>query len=272
LSNPTRLSIGTRRGFRWYWTWKVRHGKAGRPGVPQQTRELIRTLSRDNALWGAPRIHSELLKLGITVSQASVAKYMVRHPKPPSQTWRTFLKNHASQLASMDFFTVPTVWFGTLFVFIVLRHDRRRIVHFNVTSHPTAEWTAQQIVEAFPFDSAPQYLLRDQDRIYGCEVRKQVSAMNIQEVLGAPRSPWQRAYVERVVGSIRRECLDHVIVFDEQSLRRTLGSYFTYYHRSRLHLSLDRDSPDPRSVQSIGKIVAIPEVGGLHHRYERRAA
>jgi putative transposase len=272
IVKPDTVIDWHRRGFRWYWTWKVRHGKAGRPGLPQETRELIRTLSRDNALWGAPRIHSELLKLGITVSQASVAKYMVRHLNPPSQTWRTFLANHVSQLVSVDFFTVPTVWFGTLFVFIVLRHDRRRIVHFNVTSHPTAEWTAQQIVEAFPFDSAPQYLLRDRDRIYGCEVRKQVSAMNIQEVLGAPRSPWQRAYVERVIGSIRRECLDHVIVFDGQSLRRTLGSYFTYYHRARLHLSLDRDSPDPRSVQSIGKIVAIPEVGGLHHRYERRAA
>jgi len=168
IVKPDTVIDWHRRGFRWYWTWKVRHGKAGRPRVPQETRELIRTLSRDNALWGAPRIHSELLKLGITVSQASVAKYMVRHPKPPSQSWRTFLKNHASQPASVDFFTVPTVWFETLFVFVVLRHDRRRIVHFNVTSDPTAEWTAQQIVEAFPFDSAPQSLLRDRDRIYGC--------------------------------------------------------------------------------------------------------
>jgi len=166
---------------------------------------------------------------------------------------------------------VYTVWFETLFVFIVLAHDRRRIVHFNVTAHPTAEWTAQQMLEAFPFDTAPRYLLRDRDRIYGQEFRDQVAAMNINEVLSAPRSPWQRAYVERVIGSIRRECLDHVIVFNEESLRRTLRSYFSYYHRSRLHLSLDKDSPDSRSVQSVGRVISFPEVGGLHHRYERTA-
>jgi putative transposase len=228
-------------------------------------------MSRENPLWGAPRIHSELLKLGFRIAQASVAKYMVRNPKPPSQTWRTFLTNHVSQLVSVDFFTVHTVWFEILFVFIVLAHDRRRVIHFNVTAHPTAEWTAQQMLEAFPYDTAPKYLLRDRDRIYGQEFCKQVEVMNIKEVLSAPRSPWQRAYVERVIGSIRRECLDHVIVVDEESLRRTLRSYFSYYHRSRLHLSLDKDSPDSRSVQSVGRVIAFPEVGGLHHRYERVA-
>jgi len=258
-------------GFRWYWTWKVRHGQSGRPRVPKETRDLIRIMSRENPLWGAPRIHSELLKLGFRIAQASVAKYMVRNPKPPSQTWRTFLTNHVSQLVSVDFFTVHTVWFEILFVFIVLAHDRRRVIHFNVTAHPTAEWTAQQMLEAFPYDTAPEYLLRDRDRIYGQEFCKQVEVMNIKEVLSAPRSPWQRAYVERVIGSIRRECLDHVIVVDEESLRRTLRSYFSYYHRSRLHLSLDKDSPDSRSVQSVGRVIAFPEVGGLHHRYERVA-
>jgi putative transposase len=228
-------------------------------------------MSRENPIWGAPRIHSELMKLDIKISEASVAKYMVRPPKPPSQTWRTFLKNHVSQLASVDFFTVHTIWFEVLFVFIVLTHDRRRVVHFNVTAHPTAEWTALQMLEAFPFDTAPRYLLRDRDRIYGQEFRNQVAVMNIKEVLSAPRSPWQRAYVERVIGSIRRECLDHVIVLSEESLRRTLRSYFSYYHRSRLHLSLERDSPESRSVQSIGRIVAFPQVGGLHHRYDRVA-
>jgi hypothetical protein len=163
----------------------------------------------------------------------------------------TFLQNYVSQLASVDFFTVHTIWFEILFVFIVLAHDRRGIVHFNVTAQPTAEWTAQQILEAFPFDTAPRYLLRDRDRVYGQEFRNQVAAMNIKEVLSAPRSPWQRAYVERVIGSIRRECLDHVMVFSEESLRRTLHSYFYYYHRSRLHLSLERDSPESRPVQSI---------------------
>ena len=239
-----------RRGFRWYWTWKIRHGLRGRPCVAKEARELIRTLSRDNVGWGAPRIHSELLKLGIKISEASVAKYMVRHPKPPSQTWRTFLKNHATQLASMDFFTVPTALFRILFVFIVIQHARRRLVHFNVTAHPTAEWTARQILEAFPFDLAPKYLLRDRDRIYGHAFREQVAVMQIKEVLGAPRSPWQRAYVERVIGSIRRECLDHVIVLDEEGLRRVLAAYIRYYHKSRLHLSLEKDSPDPRSARA----------------------
>jgi putative transposase len=260
-----------RQGFRWYWTWKTRHGRRGRPSVPKETRNLIRTMSRQNPLWGAPRIHGELMKLGIKISEASVAKYMVRHPKPPSQTWRTFLDNHVSQLASVDFFTVHTVWFEILFVFIVLAHDRRRVVHFNVTAHPTAEWTAQQMLEAFPFDTAPRYLLRDRDRIYGQEFRDQVAVMSINEVLSAPRSPWQRAYVERVIGSIRRECLDHVIILNEEALRRTLRSYFAYYHRSRLHLSLGKDSPDSRPVQSVGRVIAFPEVGGLHHRYERIA-
>ena len=157
-------------------------------------------------------------------------------------------------------------------MFIVLAHNRRRILHFNVTAHPTAEWTAQQIVEAFPFDTAPKFLLRDRDRIYGFEFRKQIEAMGIEEVLSTTLSPWQRAYVERVIGSIRRECLDHVIVFDEKSLRHMLRHYIGYYHRSRLHLSLDRDSPDSRPVQSVGAVITVPEVGGLHHRYERRAA
>ena len=272
IVKPDTVVDWHRRGFRWYWTWKVRHGKAGRPSVPKATRELIRTMSRDNVLWGAPRIHGELLKLGIPVSQASVAKYMVRHSKPPSQTWRTFLANHVSQMVSVDFFTVHTIWFETLFVFVVLAHNRQRILHFNVTVNPTAEWTAQQIVEAFPFDSAPKYLLRDRDRIYGYEFRKQLEVMDIHEILSAPRSPWQRAYVERLIGSIRRECLDHVIVFNEECLRRTLVAYFRYYHRVRLHLSLEKDSLDPRSVQPIGGIVAISRVGGLHHLYERHAA
>src|SRR5262245_46239944 len=174
-----------RQGFRWYWAWKVRHGKAGRRPVPKQIRDLIRTMSRENPIWGAPRIHSELMKLDIKISEASIAKYMIRSPKPPSQMWRTFLKNHVSQLASVDFFTFHTVWFQVLFIFIVLTHDRRRVVHFNVTAHPTAEWTAQQMREAFPFDTAPRYLLRDRDRIYGQEFRNQVAVMNIKEVLSA---------------------------------------------------------------------------------------
>jgi transposase InsO family protein len=229
-------------------------------------------MSDANPLWGAPKIHGELLKLGITVSQATVSRYISKKTKPPSQTWRTFLDNHVGQLISVDFFTVPTVWFQVLFVFIVLRHDRRQVVHFNVTAHPTAAWAARQIVEAFPFDTAPKYLLRDRDGVYGTVFRNQMTVMSIEEVLSAPRSPWQNAYAERLIGSIRRECMDHVIVSGERSVKRLLNSYFDYYHRSRTHLSLEKDSPVPRSVMGGGEhIIAISQVGGLHHRYERAA-
>jgi transposase InsO family protein len=263
-----------RKGFRLFWAWKVRHGKPGRPTVPNEVRALIRTMSRENALWGAPRIHGELLKLGIDIGETSVSKYMIRRRNPPSQTWRTFLDNHVKTLVSVDFFTVPTIRFQVLYVFLVLAHDRRRILHFGVTSHPTAEWTAQQLREAFPWDTAPRYLLRDRDRIFGADLVTQVKAMGIQQVLSAPRSPWQRAYIERVIGTLRRECLDHVIVFSEASLYRHLRRFVDYYHRSRTHLGLQKDTPESRPVQApeAGRIVAIPEVGGLHHRYERRAA
>ena len=231
-------------------------------------------MSLANPLWGAPRIHGELLKLGISLSQATAAKYMERSRKPPSQTWRAFLNNHVTQLASTDFFVVPTVTFRVLFVFVVLAHHRRRVIHFNVTAHPSSEWTARQIAEAFPWDSAPRYLLRDRDSIYGASFRQTVREMGAQEVLTAPRSPWQSPYVERLIGSVRRECLDHVLVFNEASLRRILKSYFQYYGRSRTHLSLAKDPPEERAVQppELGAVVGLAEVGGLHHRYERRAA
>ena len=262
-----------RKGFRLYWTWKSRLGRR-RPGLAREARELIRKLSLANALWGAPRIHGELLKLGIDLSQATVAKYMVRTRKPPSQTWRAFLNNHASQLASADFFVVPTVTFRLLFVFVVLSHRRRQVIHFNVTAHPSSEWTARQVAEAFPWDSAPRYLLHDRDSIYGDLFRQRVTAMGMREVLTAPRSPWQSPYVERLIGSIRRECLDHMMVFNEASLRRTLKSYFRYYACSRTHLSLAKDAPEERPIQppEMGPVIELAEVGGLHHHYERRAA
>jgi putative transposase len=242
--------------------------------VPKQVRELIRTMSRENPLWGAPRIHGELLKLGIEIGETSVGKYMVRGQRPPSQTWRTFLENHRKSMVSVDFFVVPTIRFQLLYVFLVLAHERRRILHFAVTTHPTAEWTAQQMREAFPWDTAPQYLLRDRDRIFGKDFVDQVKAMGIKQVLSAPRSPWQRGYVERVIGTIRRECLDHVIVFNEGSLRRHLQSFLDYYHGTQTHLGLQKDAPEPRQVQppGAGRIISIPYVGGLHHKYERRAA
>jgi putative transposase len=274
IVKPETVVAWHRQGFRWFWTWKVRHGQPGRPVVAREVRDLTRRMCRENPTWGAPRIHGELLKLGIDIGETSVRKYMVRGRKPPSQAWRTFLENHVAQLVSLDFFTVPTIRFQVLYVLLVLAHDRRRILHFNVTAHPTAEWTGQQLRNAFPFDQIPRYLLRDRDAIFGQDFREQVRNMGIEEVLSTPRSPWQRAYVERLIGSIRRECLDHVIVFDEGSLRRMLASYFDYYHGSRTHLSLGKDSPERRPVHrlEIGPVVAIRQVGGLHHRYERRAA
>ena len=253
IVKPETVVAWHRMGFRLFWTWKVRRGQPGRPAIARETRDLIRRMSRENPTWGAPRIHGELLKLGIDIGESSVTKYMVRCRKPPSQAWRTFLDNHISQLVSVDFFTVPTIRFQILYVFLVLAHDRRRILHFNVTAHPTAEWTGQQLREAFPFDQLPRYLLRDRDAIFGQNFRERVQDMGIEEVLSTPRSPWQRAYIERVIGSIRRECLDH---------------------RSRTHLSLEKDPPEPRSIQSpeMGRVVALPQLGGLHHRYERRAA
>ena len=200
IVKPETVIAWHRRGFRLFWTWKVRRGQSGRPAVPKHVRELIRQLGRENPLWGAPRIHGELLKLGIDVGETSVGKYLVRHRKPPSQTWRTFLENHVKTMVSVDFFNVPTISFQVLYVFLVLAHDRRRIVHFNVTAHPTAEWTAQQLREAFPFDEIPRYLLRDRDQIFGRDFVEQVKAMGIKEVLSTPRSPWERAYVERVIG------------------------------------------------------------------------
>jgi putative transposase len=197
----------------------------------------------------------------------------VRSRKPPSQTWKSFLRNHVGQIAAIDFFTVPTVRFSNLYCFIILLHDRRQVVHFNVTAHPTAAWTAQQIIEAFPDNEAPRYLLRDRDSIYGEYFRNRVQGMRIEEVITAPRSPFQNPYAERLIGSIRRECLDHLIIINEDHLRHILREYFDYYHNSRPHQSLERNSPVPRKIepQAMGKVIAIPQVGGLHHLYRRAA-
>src|SRR5215467_7949465 len=195
IVKPETVVAWHRKGFRLFWTWKVRRGESGRPVIARETRDLIRRICRENPTWGAPRIHGELLKLGIDIGETSVSKYMVRGRRPPSQTWRSFLETHVSQLVSIDFFTVPTLRFQVLYVFLVLAHDRRRVLHFNVTSHPTAEWTGQQLREAFPFDQLPRYLLRDRDANFGQDFREQVRDMGIREVLSAPRSPWQRAYV-----------------------------------------------------------------------------
>jgi len=262
-----------RHGFRLYWRWKSRR-RDGRPGVPRDVRDLIRRMAQANPLWGAPRIHGELLKLGIDIKQTSVAKYMPRRRRPPSPTWRSFLNNHVPQIISCDFMTVPTPTFRVLYVLIILAHDRRRVLYFNVTEHPTARWTGQQLREAFPWNAAPRFLLRDRDGIYGDDFTRVAHSMGIEQVLTAARSPWQNPYAERLIGSIRRDCLDHVIVLNERHLRSVLRDYLAYYHDSRTHLGLGKDAPNSREVEppSCGTIVEFPKVGGLHHRYARRAA
>ena len=262
-----------RQGFKYYWRWKSRSGHVGRPKIDQEIRDLIRRLSRENPTWGAPRIQAELHLLGYEVADSTVAKYRVRSRKPASQTWKSFLRNHAGQIAAIDFFTVPTVTFNVLYCFVVLRHDRRQVVHLNVTAHPTALWTAQQIIEAFPEDTAPRFLVRDRDSIYGEHFRLRVAGMGIEEVVTAAQSPWQNPYAERLIGSIRRECLDHLIVLNEKQLRRILREYFDYYNEVRPHQSLERNAPLPREIEPLakGKIISLPQVGGLHHRYLRAA-
>lgn len=272
IVQPKTVVAWHRRGWRLYWRWRSR-GR-GRPKLSREVRELIRRISRENPLWGAPRIHGELLKLRYELSEATVAKYMLKGRKPSSPTWRTFIRNHLSEMVAIDFFTVPTLTFKTLYVFVILSLDRRRVLHVNVTDSPTAAWTSRQIVQAFPFDTAPRFLIRDRDKIYGEKVVGTVRAIGVEQVIISHKSPWQNGYVERVIGSIRRECLDHVIVLSERHLRRILSEYFEYYHEARTHLGLGKDSPVPREIESTvkGPVVAEPMVGGLHHRYYRKAA
>ena len=271
---PETIVRWHKEGFRRYWRWKSRPRWPGRRKVPRDIRDLIRTLSQENPLWGAPRIHGELLKLGIKISETTVSKYMVRNRKPPSQSWRTFLRNHARDIVSVDFFTVPTAAFRVLYVFVILSNARRRIIHFNVTDSPSAAWTGQQIVEAFPWHTAPRYMLRDRDKKYGDEFTRRVAGLDIKQVLIAAQSPWQNPYVERVIGSIRRDCLDHTIIFHERHLRRVLQEYIQYYNEYRTHLGLEKDCPEPRSIEhpDSGPIHSEPMVGGLHHRYYRQVA
>jgi transposase InsO family protein len=271
LVKPATVVQWHRQGFRLFWRWRSR---SGRPSVEREIRGLIRQMSIANPLWGAPRIHGELLKLGIEVSQATVAKYMVRGRGTPSPTWRSFLRNQAQGIVAIDMFVVVSASFRLLYVMIILAHDRRNIVRTAVTERPIAAWLSRQVTEAFPWDSAPRYLLRDRDASYGSYFCNRIAAMGITEVITAPRSPWQNAYVERVIGSIRRECLDHIVIFNERHLRRVLSSYVDYYQRTRTHLSLDKDCPEPRSIQprGVGRVIAIPQVGSLHYRYERLAA
>ena len=248
IVQPETLVRWHRAGFRRYWRWKS-NSRGGRPQIEIELRALIRQMSTENQLWGAPRIHGELLKLGFSVAQSTVAKYMVKRRGPPSQGWRTFLRNHAPDIAAMDLFVVPTIGFKLLYGFVIVRIDRRDLVWINVTTNPTAEWIARQITEAFPWDGAPRYMIRDRDRIYGAVVTRRLRAMGIRDKPIAPASPWQNGFAERLIGSIRRECLDHIIVLGEEHLRRILISYAAYYNGVRTHRSLNKDAPSFRPVQ-----------------------
>lgn len=272
IVKPETVIRWHRQGFRRHWTRKCM--KKGRPGLDPKIKQLIKRMSLANPLWGAPRIHGELQKLGIEVSQTTVAKYLVRERKPPSQTWRTFLENHAKDIIATDFFTVPTATFRVLFVLVVISHDRREILHTNVTESPTANWTARQIIEAIGLDDALKYLVRDQDRKFSEHFSRQVASVGLTEVLTASASPWQNAYAERVIGTIRRECLDHTVILGERHLRRTVKRYVDYYNRVRTHLSLEKDSPKGRLVHfpASGAIRSRRHCGGLHHEYYRQAA
>jgi transposase InsO family protein len=265
---PETLVRWHRAGFRRYWRWRSR-SFGGRPQIDTELRALIRQMSIENPLWGAPRIHGELLKLGFEVAQSSVAKYMVKRRGPPSQGWGTFLRNHVPEIAAMDLFVVPTIGFDLLYAFIIIRLDRRDLAWINVTTHPTAEWIAHQITEAFPWNEVPHYLIRDRDRIYGTIVTRRLRAMGIRDKPIAPASPWQNSFAERLIGSIRRECVDHIVVLGEAHLRRILQTYACYYNEIRTHRSLDKDAPVSRSVQLTGGIKSHPILGGLHHHYVR---
>ena len=271
---PDTVIRWQRERFRRFWGQlsNTNRRRRGRPGTAVEIRRLIETMTAANPLWRAPRIHGELKMLGIEISERTVSRILRKLPGPPSQTWKTFLHNHVSQMVSIDFFTVPTIAMKVLFVFIVLEHRRRQVLHFNVTGHPSAAWTSQQIVEAFAEREVPRYLIRDHDGVYGHDVRLRIASLRIEEILTAPQSPWQNPYAERLIGSIRRDCLNHFVILNARHLKRTLASYFAYYHKSRTHLGLDKQCPLPRQVASVGRIVAIDQLGGLHHRYERVAA
>ena len=269
IVKPETVIRSHRQGFRAYWRWKSR-SRGGRPKIDRDLRDLIRRMNRENPLWGAPRIHGELLMLGIRIAQSTVAKYMERPPhRPSSLGWKTFLRNHAAGIASLDLFVVRTISFKLLYGLAILHHGRRRLVTVNVTFNPTAEWIAGQVTEAFPWDEAPRYLIRDRDRAFGPAYTRRVQSMRIRDHPIAPRSPWQNGHAERLIGSIRHECLDHIIVFGEAGLRRVLKAYASYYNQVRTHLSLDKDAPLFRRHQTVGRIATIPILGGLHHHYVR---
>jgi transposase InsO family protein len=273
MVKPATVVAWHRKGFKLFWRWKSRKRGPGRPRITAEVRKLIVEMAEMNVGWGAPRIHGELLKLGIEISEITVSRYMPKRPPPAGsrQRWATFMRNHLHETLAVDFAVVPTATFGIVYVFFVLSLERRRVLHFNVTHHPTAEWTAQQVVEACPFDLHSRFLIRDNDKIYGTKFRDRVDGLGLEQIRTSFRSPWQNGYAERWIASLRRDCLDHLIPINGRQLRRVIQSYVAYYHEDRTHLGLEKDTPEERAIEAprMGEVVAISRVGGLHHRYSR---
>jgi transposase InsO family protein len=268
IIRPETVIRWHRMGYAAFWRWKSRP-RGGRPRIGKEVRDLIRRMSIENPLWVAPRIHGELLKLGIDVAQSTVSIYMVPRQGRPLQSWKSFLRNHGKEIASIDLFVVPTIAFRRLFVCLVLGHQRRQLLGYAVPEHPTAEWLARQITEAFPWDTAPKYLIRDNDRAFGGVFKARVRAIGIRDQPTSYRSPWQNGHAERLIGSVRRECTDHLIALNAEHLRRILVKYAAYYNETRTHVSLGKGAPRSRLIEPIGDVVAHPILGGLHHRYAR---
>src|ERR1700676_2448131 len=275
LVTPETVVRWHRAGFRVYWRLISRARKPmGRKQTPKQVRELIFRMVAENPTWGAPRIHGELLMLGFDVSERTISRWMKRTPRDPKRAkcWLAFVRNHREAIAAMDFFTAPTITFSMLYCFFVISHDRRRILHFNVTRHPTSTWIVQQLREAFPFGSAPRFLIFDRDSKYGVEVPAAVRSLKIRPVRTSFESPWQNGVAERWVESCRRDLLDHIIAVSERHLKRLLSDYVRYYHEDRTHLGLGEQTTHQRSpATNRGRVIALPRLGGLHHRYERAA-